>query len=137
MIKGLDHVTIIVKDLEAAVAQYEKILGRARRAPTPEPATPRRDPGYKANVISFGTTNIELVTPTNDYGPHARRLLANGDGVYLVALKVDNLRETVDELRSKGVRLVDDPGPGTEPITSLVCVHPRSANGVMILLLER
>ena len=137
MIKGLDHVTIIVKDLDAAVAQYEKILGRVRRAPAAQPATPRVDPGFRGHVISFGTTNIELITPTNDYGPHARRLAANGDGFYLVALKVDNLRETVEELRAKGVRLAEDPGPGTEPIVGRVLIHPRAANGVMISLLER
>lgn len=132
MIKGLDHVTIIVKDLDGAIAQYKTILGmdKVRRS---EP-TPGR--GYRAVHFDFGATNIEMITPTNDYGPWARRLAANGDGLYLVALKVDNLRKSVDELRSKNVRLVDDPGPDTGPITNLVCVHPKSANGVMFLLTE-
>ena len=133
MFKDLDHVTIIVKDLDAAVAQFKTILGtdKVRRS---EP-TPGR--GYRAVHFDFGSTNIEVITPTDQHGPWARRLAANGDGVYLYALKVDNLRKTVDELRSKGVRLVDDPGPGTGPITNLVCIHPKSAGGAMILLLER
>jgi len=139
MIKGLDHVTIIVKDLDGAVAQYRKLLGagavqRADPAPGAEPAPAR---GWKPVVFSFGSTNIELITPTADTGPWAQRLAARGDGVYLVALKVDNLRQTVEELRGKGVRLAEDPGPGTGPITGRVLIHPSAANGVMISLLER
>ena len=133
MIKGLDHVTILVNDLDGAVAQYKTILG----TDTVRRGEPNPERGYTAAVFDFGSTNIELITPTNDYGPWARRLVANGDGLYLVAMKVDSVRETVEELRGKGVRLVDDPGPGTEPITSLVCIHPKSAGGVMVLLMER
>ena len=139
MIKGLDHVTILVNDLQGAVAQYKTILGAGavqRREPAPG-AEPRLDRGWKSAVFSFGTTNIELATPSNDYGPHAQRLAKYGNGLYLVALKVDSLRQTVEELRGKGIRLVGDPGPGTGPINDLVLVHPASAYGTMILLTER
>ena len=139
MIKGLDHVTILVNDLPGAIAQYKKLLNKDIRPPEPvQTAQPRTIRGFKGAVFSFGTTNIEIITPTDDNGPWARRLKTYGNGLYLVCLKVDNLRETVEELRGKGVRLVDDPGPGTEPITDrLVCIHPASACGAMILLLER
>ncbi len=138
MIKGLDHETIIVKDLDGAVAQYRKLLGAGavQRADPAPGAEPRPARGWKPVVFSFGSTNIELITPTADTGPWAQRLAARGDGVYLVALKVDNLRQTVEELRGKGVRLVGDPGPGTGPINDLVLIHPTSANGVMLLLTE-
>lgn len=133
MIKGLDHVTILVKDLEGAIAQYKTLLG----TDTVRRSEPRPGRGYQPAVFSFGSTNIELITPTDAHGPWARRLAANGDGLYLVALKVDNVRQTVEELRGKGVRLVGDPGPGTGPITDLVCIHPSAACGVMLLLMER
>ncbi len=134
MITGLDHVTIIVKDQNAAIEQFKTIFGTDKvRRTEPNPGR-----AYRAVHFDFGSNNnIEIITPTDQHGPWARRLAANGDGVYLYALRVDNLRKTVDELRAKGVRLVDDPGPGTGPITNLVCIHPKSAGGAMILLQEK
>ena len=133
MFKDIDHVTIIVKDLEGAIAQYKAILGtdKVRYSERRLGAT------YQAAHFDFASTNIEIITPTDEHNPWGRRLAQGGDGLYLVSLQVDNLRQTVERLRGQGVRLVGDPGPGTGPITNLVCVHPKSANGVMLLLSER
>lgn len=84
----------------------------------------------------MGESDIELVSPTGDQGPVAKRLAASGEGVYLVALKVDNLQATVDDLRAKGIRLVGDPGPGN-PVTGQVFVHPSAAAGILTQLVER
>ena len=129
--KGVDHVVIAVKDLDASVAQFEKVYGI--------PATDMGEPagaGFRNAYFRFGPSYVELVAPTNDTGPVGRRVAASGEGVYLIALQVDNLENAVAELRAKGVRLVGDPGPGN-PIKGQVFIHPSAAGGVLTQLVER
>lgn len=131
MFKGVDHVVVAVRDLEAAIQQYETIFGI--------PATDRGEPagaGFKNAYFRFGGTFLELISPTNETGPVGRRVAAAGDGVYLVALAVDDLAAAVADLRAKGVRLIGDPGPG-QPITGQVFIHPSAANGVLTQLVQR
>jgi hypothetical protein len=66
----------------------------------------------------------------------ARRLSQSGDGVYLMAMRVDNIEQTLSELRAKGVRLLGDPGPG-KPVTGQVFIHPASASGVLTQIIHR
>ncbi|HET7737237.1 MAG TPA: VOC family protein [Tepidiformaceae bacterium] len=131
MFKGVDHVVLVVSDLDASMAHFANVYGI--------PATDIGEPpgaGFKNAFFRMGESDIELVSPTGDQGPVAKRLAASGEGVYLVALKVDNLQATVEDLRAKGVRLVGDPGPGN-PITGQVFIHPSAAAGILTQLVER
>ena len=135
MFKGVDHVVIAVKDLEASIAGFEKVYGI--------PATDIGEPpgaGFRNAYFRFGGPGssgyVELVAPTNETGPVGRRVAASGEGVYLIALAVDNLEQTVAGLREKGVRLVGDPGPGN-PITGQIFIHPSAAGGVLTQLVQR
>jgi methylmalonyl-CoA/ethylmalonyl-CoA epimerase len=131
MFLGVDHIVIAVKDLEAGIAQFEKTYG--------VPVSDRGEPqgaGFKNAYFRFPESYLELVSPTNDTGPVGRRVAQSGDGVYLIALRVDNLEQTVQELRDKGVRLVGDPGPGN-PIRGQIFIHPSAAGGVLTQLVQR
>jgi methylmalonyl-CoA epimerase len=131
MFKGVDHVVIAVQDLEAAIKQYEAIYGIAADG-IGEPA----GAGFRNTHFRFGETFTELISPVSEGGPVAKRLAASGDGVYLVAMRVDNLEETVSRPRDQGVRLLGDPGPGN-PITGQVFIHPAWAGGVLTQLVQR
>jgi methylmalonyl-CoA/ethylmalonyl-CoA epimerase len=131
MYKGVDHVVIAVKDLEAAIKQYETIYG-IPVADIGEPA----GAGFRNAHFRFGDTFLELISPISEDGPVARRLSASGEGVYLVAMRVDNVEETVARLREQGVRLIGDPGPG-KPISGQVFIHPASAGGVLTQVVQR
>jgi lactoylglutathione lyase/methylmalonyl-CoA/ethylmalonyl-CoA epimerase len=131
MYKGVDHVVIAVKDLEAAVAQYEAIYGQPVSDRGEAPAA-----GMKMAFFRFADSYVELVSAIGDQGPIAKRLADQGEGVHLVAMKVDSIEKTLEELRGKGVRLVGDPGPGN-PVTGQVFVHPKVTGGVLTQLVER
>ncbi len=132
MFQGVDHVVIAVKELEAGIQQFEKVYGIQ--------ATERGEPpgaGFKNAYFRFGGDSyVELVAPTNDEGPVGRRVAASGEGVYLLAMRVDDLSATLDDLRSKGVRLIGDPGPGQTP-RGQVFIHPSAAGGVLTQLVQR
>ncbi len=131
MFKGIDHVVIAVKDIDTSIKSYEAIYS--------VPASDRGEPpgaGFKNAYFRFGDTYLELVSPTNDHGPVGRRLAASGEGVYLVAMAVDNLEATLNSLRAAGIRLVGDPGPG-QPVRGQVFVHPSATGGVLTQLVQK
>ncbi len=132
MFKGVDHVVIAVKDLEDGIQKYRAIYGVE--------ATDRGEPpgaGFKNAYFRFGGDSyVELVSPTNDEGPVGRRVAASGEGVYLLAMAVDDLAATLDDLRSKGVRLIGDPGAGN-PVRGQVFVHPSATGGVLTQLVQK
>jgi methylmalonyl-CoA/ethylmalonyl-CoA epimerase len=130
MYKGVDHVVIAVKDMEAAIAKYEAIYG---------PVSDRGEPpgaGFTTAFFRFAESYIELVCPTGDQGPVAKRLADSGEGVYMIAMKVGDIDETLTQLRAKGVRLIGDPGAGN-PVAGQVFIHPAGTGGVLTQLIQR
>lgn len=131
MFKGVDHVVVAVKDLDAAVGRYEAIYGTAVSERNENAAA-----GMKMAFFRFGNSYVELVSNLGEEGPIAQRLASRGEGVHLVAMKVDDLDKTLADLREKGVRLVGDPGPGN-PVRGQVFVHPAETGGVLTQLVQR
>jgi methylmalonyl-CoA epimerase len=131
MFKGVDHLVVAVKDLDASVKKYEAIYGAAVSDRSEAPAA-----GMKMAFFRFGESYVELVSNLGEEGPIAKRLADRGEGVHLVAMKVDDLDKTLAELREKGVRLVGDPGPGN-PVRGQVFVHPSETGGVLTQLVQR
>lgn len=131
MFKGVDHVVIAVKDLDAAIGRYETIYGTGVSDRSDSAAA-----GMAMAFFRFGDSYIELVSNTGDAGPIAKRLAEQGEGVHLVAMKVDDIDATVAELRDKGIRLVGDPGPGN-PVKGQVFIHPSVTGGVLTQLVQR
>ena len=131
MFKGVDHVVIAVKDLDAAVGRYEAIYGTGVSERREAPAA-----GMKMAFFRFPDSYVELVSNLGAEGPIAKRLEERGEGVHLVAMQVDDLQATLTELRDKGVRLVGDPGPG-KPVQGQVFIHPSMTGGVLTQLVQR
>lgn len=131
MFKGVDHVVIAVKDLETSIKNYETIYGTEVSDRSEAPAA-----GMSMAFFRFDDSYIELVSNLGDEGPIAKRLANLGEGVHLVAMKVDDIEKSVAELRDKGIRLVGDPGPGN-PITGQVFIHPSVTGGVLTQIVQR
>ena len=88
MFQGVDHVVIRVKDLESAISNYENIYGTevTERGETPEA-------GMQQAYFRFAETFIELVSNVGDDGIIAKSLESRGEGVHLVAMRVDDIDE--------------------------------------------
>jgi methylmalonyl-CoA/ethylmalonyl-CoA epimerase len=132
MVQKIDHVVIAVNDLNEGIAQYEKTFGMK-----PSRTGEHPDDGFKNAFYDLpGGGFLELVQPTEASGPIARGLAARGEGVYLMALAVDDIEAEVTAMRQRGVRLIGDPGPG-QPINHVVFVHPHETKGVLVQLVQR
>jgi methylmalonyl-CoA/ethylmalonyl-CoA epimerase len=127
---ALHHVGIVVTDLEAATSDYEKLgFGPGERFEMTEQ-------GVIAVTYKAGPGFVELITPTDPEGPIARFLAKRGDGVHHVAYETSALAETLADLVTSGVRLIDEtPRIGTHGWL-IAFVHPESCCGVLTELVQ-
>jgi len=141
MIHSLDHVIVLVRDLEAATSTYTRLLGR-------EPSWRGAHPGQgTANTLfRLANTYLELLAVSGD-GPFAARLRArlerDGEGVAGLAFGTDDADACAAELRARGLPAADPvEGSGADTTTSAKRswrnVHlPESATrGVLVFAIE-
>ena len=90
----------------------------------------------KAAMLRIGDVEFELLEPLDKESNVAKFLEKRGEGIHHVALHVTNIEEHLEELRAKGVRLIDEkPRVGMED-GKIAFLHPSSAKGVLIELIE-
>ena len=127
---AIDHLGIAVKSLADAKSFYEK-LGLK---PMPEETVAAEQ--VRLSMVPVGESRIELLEPTSPESPIAKFLAKRGEGLHHVALHVDDLSATVERLKANGTRLISDEikiGAGGH---MYVFVHPSSAGGVLLELVE-
>src|SRR5438046_7334896 len=127
---ALDHLGIAVKSLASAKSIYEK-LGLSL---SPEELVP--DEKVRVVMVPVGETRLELLEPTSDDSVIAKFIAKRGEGLHHICLRVPDLTVTVQKLKSDGVRLISEDikvGAGGH---RYVFVHPSSAGGVLLELVE-
>jgi methylmalonyl-CoA epimerase len=130
MFIGMDHVGVAVKNLDEAIGVYRDILGFKLLGV--HVLTERK---VKVAFLSTGgETQIELLEPLGSESPVAKFLESRGEGIHHIAVKVDDIEKALEELKKKGVTLVDEkPRAGAEG-KKIAFVHPKSTKGVLLEL---
>jgi methylmalonyl-CoA epimerase len=126
----IDHLGIAVKSLDAAKAVYEKLGLKVLPEETVEAEQVR------LVMVPVGESRLELLQPTSETSIIARFIAKRGEGLHHVSLRVPDLAATVERLKKEGIRLVSDEikiGAGGH---RYVFVHPSSAGGVLLELVE-
>jgi len=92
--------------------------------------------GIKNALFPVGDAVIELIEPLDkEQGPIPNFLKSRGEGIYMIALEVEDLDAAITELKGRGVRLLsDDPESRAKGIP--VFIHPKSSRGVLIELVQ-
>jgi methylmalonyl-CoA epimerase len=125
----LDHVGIAVGDLRAALAFYRDALGLEIDAPEEVPSQ-----RVRAHFVPVGGASLELLEATAPDSPIAKSLEKRGPGLHHITLRVEDLGAALAQLRSRGVRLIDEqPRRGAEGAL-VAFIHPSSAHGVLVEL---
>jgi methylmalonyl-CoA epimerase len=127
---SIDHLGIAVKSLAGAKAIYEK-LGL-----TISPEETIKAEQVRVVMVPVGQSRLELLEPTAETSTIAKFLAKRGEGLHHVSLRVPDLAGIVQKLKRDGVRLVSDEikiGAGGH---RYVFVHPSSAGGVLLELVE-
>jgi methylmalonyl-CoA/ethylmalonyl-CoA epimerase len=130
-IKRIDHIAVIVEDLETTLGFWRDALGIE--------LTGVEEAAEEAARVAFlpvGGSQVELVEPTVMDSSLKRFLERRGPGMHHICLEVDDLQGMLDQLRERGVQLVNEtPRIGSEG-RKYAFIHPKSAFGVMVELYE-
>lgn len=128
----IDHIGIAVESIERSLKLYQADLACAAETPVEVPQEQVR-----AVLIRLGESRIELLEATSADSPIAKFIAKRGEGMHHLAIKVNDLDASVERLRGSGRRLVTDSvrGGGAGGYR-YIFVHPKSAGGVLLELIE-
>jgi methylmalonyl-CoA epimerase len=130
MINKIDHIGIAVKNLDEALKLYTETLGLSLK--NIEIVT---DQKVRTAIIPVGESKIELLESTDPNGVIAQFIEKKGEGMHHLALAVDNISESLNNLNDAGLPLIDKtPRTGVEN-TRIGFVHPR-ATKILLELIE-
>jgi len=131
-IEKIDHIGIGVKDLSSALKLYTDVLKLEVKK-----IEEFEDLNLRVAFIPVGEVLVELVQPTSDEPPLAKRIREQGEGLYHLAYRVENIDEALEEIKGKGIEMLDkEPRPGGMG-SRIALSKPDSTNNVIIELVER
>ena len=131
-VKHIDHIGIAVKSIEQAGKFYTDMLGLRI-------ADIENVPDQRVNVAFLPITDseVELLESTEPDGPVAKYIDSRGEGVQHIAFRVENIEEALEELKEKGVRLIDEKPRKGAGGAWIAFIHPKETNGVLVEICER
>lgn len=134
MPKRIDHIAIIVRNIEQALIFYRDTLGIT-------PSEIKAIPTEQVRIAFLpmggpGGSEIELIEPTNPDSSLAKFLEQRGEGLHHICLEVDNIDATLIEMQAKGAPVLDQQ-PRISAEGRAIFLHPKGTNGVLLELVEK
>jgi methylmalonyl-CoA/ethylmalonyl-CoA epimerase len=127
----IDHVAIAVHDLDAAVDYYRTTFGV-------EPAHREvvDNDGVEEVLLRVADSYVQLLTPVRDNSPVAKYLEKRGEGIHHVAYRVDDCAAALERVKSEGHQVIDEAPRRGSRGTTVAFIHPKTAFGTLIELVE-
>lgn len=126
----IDHIGIVVRDIEAALRVYQHALNLPLRE-----VLELADQQVRVAFLPIDQSNIELVQPTSDDTGVARYLANRGEGIHHVCIEVEDIEAALARLEEHEVPLID-PEPRQGAHGRVAFVHPKGTHGVLLELVE-
>jgi methylmalonyl-CoA epimerase len=131
MIKGISAVAVAVKDLDEAVQRFEVLLGQKYSRKFSDDYFPF--PGIKGLAFDLEGANLYLLSSDSELTSVGRFLKNNGEGIFLITTKTDNIEEDMARMRENEIEfLLQEPVSGQFGTVNFI--HPKLAHGVQIEL---
>lgn len=127
----INHLGIATKGIEDALKFWGDALGLDNVH-----TEVVEDQKVRVAMLPLGESRIELLEPTSDDSPISKFLEKRGGGIHHIAVEVEDIESSLAKLKEKGMRLIDEePRIGAEGCL-VAFVHPSSANGVLLELIQ-
>lgn len=127
----LDHIGIATRQLDEALAVWRDALGL--QVDSTEEVT---EQGVRIAMLAIGDTHIELLEPLAQDSPVGKFLEKRGPGIHHLAVSVKDIRASLAALKEKGTRLIDETPRRGAGGCLVAFIHPASANGVLLELVQ-
>jgi len=127
----INHLGIATKSIDEALKFWSDALGLENvHTETVE------DQKVRVAMLPIGECRIELLEPTSEDSPISKFLEKRGGGIHHIAVEVDDIGATLAELKSRGMRLIDEhPRLGAEGCL-VAFIHPAASGGVLLELVQ-
>ena len=130
----IDHVAIIVRNIEQALAFYRDTLGI-------EPSEVKDVPTEQVRIAFLpmggpGGSEIELIEPTTPDSSLSKFLDKRGEGLHHICLEVENIDAALQEMKDKAAPVLDSQ-PRIAAEGRAIFLHPKGTNGVLLELIEK
>ena len=134
MPKRIDHIAIIVRNIEQALLFYRDTLGIT-------PSEVKEVPTEQVRIAFLpmggpGGSEIELIEPTNADSSLAKFLEKRGEGLHHICLEVENIETALAEMQAQGAPVLDKQ-PRIAAEGRAIFLHPKGTNGVLLELLQK
>ena len=134
MPRRIDHVAIIVRNIEQALVFYRDTLGIT-------PSEIKEVPTDQVRIAFLpmggpGGSELELIEPITPNSSLTRFLEKRGEGLHHICLEVADIDAALAEMQEKGVPVLDKQ-PRIAASGRAIFLHPKGTNGVLLELLEK
>jgi methylmalonyl-CoA/ethylmalonyl-CoA epimerase len=127
----IDHVAIAVNDLDAAIDYYRSTYG----CEVEHREVVEKD-GVEEALLKVADSYIQLLTPAREDSTVAKYLATKGEGLHHVGYRVADCAEALAAVKAHGYRVIDEePRPGSRG-TTVAFIHPKTAFGTLIELVQ-
>ena len=131
MIKKIDHIAVVVKDIDKAVKSYEEMFGF-------KVVEKMAGPGgeFTSAMLELGTIRVELFQPIKKGTSFSKFLEEKGGGLHHVSFATDDIVKEIKMLKAQGKKMQNEE-PIQLPNAKIAFVHPSAAENVLIELVQR
>ena len=132
MIKKIDHIALVIGDLEKEIEKYRDVLGlTCLGIETVE------EQKVRVALFDVGGVHIELVEPLSEDSPVSNFLKKRGGGIHHIAYEVDDLEDQIEVFKKNHIRLLNpEAGEGISG-SRIIFAHPGDLSGVLMELVEK
>lgn len=132
MLKGIDHIGIVVKDINRSIPLFRDIMGLELLG-----TEVISEDDVKVASFAIGESRIELIEPIKEETPVFRFLKKRGEGIHHVAVLVQDLEEALGNLKKAGLDIIDGRSQIGAMGRKVAFIHPRSCHGLLVELCEK
>lgn len=127
----IDHIAVVVEELDGALAFWQDALGLTVSA-----LEQNTDEAVNIAFLPVGASQLELIQPTSTDSGVAKYLAKRGSGIHHLCLAVDDIHAALAQLAAHGVELINDTPRTRHDGTQYAFVHPKSTGGVLVELYQ-
>jgi methylmalonyl-CoA epimerase len=128
----IDHIGIAVKNIDESLKFWETALGvKCAGRETVE------DQKVTTAFLPIKESEVELLEATSEESPIAKFIEKRGEGIHHLAIRVDDLAGCLEELKAKGVKLIDETPRKGAGGAMIAFIHPKATGGILLELSQR
>lgn len=132
MIERVDHIGIAVKSIEDALPFYTEVLGLEIQG-----VEEVESEKVKVAFIKAGNIKLELLEPLSEESAIAKHIEKRGEGIHHIAFGVGSIQERIEEMKQKGIVMLQDEAKVGAGGALVAFMHPKSTGRVLFEMCEK